>query len=148
MTRTLFALAGLAIALFPAAANAEEHEVRMLNQLDGQMMVFDPPFLKIQPGDSVRFVPTDKSHNSESILGMLPEGADAWKGKFNEEITITFEEPGLYGYKCLPHYSMGMVGLIQVGDETPANLEEALSVTHPGRAGAQMALQLENVEGG
>ncbi len=48
---------------------------------DGQMMVFEPSFLKIEPGDTVTFVPTDKSHNSETILGMIPEGAEAWRGK-------------------------------------------------------------------
>ena len=34
-------------------------------------------------------------------------------------------EPGLYGVKCKPHFGMGMVALIQVGDDTPANLEPA-----------------------
>jgi len=28
---------------------------------------------------------------------------------------VAFTEPGLYGIKCLPHYAMGMVMLVQVG---------------------------------
>ena len=40
---------------------------------------------------------------------------------------------------------MGMVGLIQVGDAVP-NLDQALEVKHPGRAGARMALLFEKVE--
>ena len=38
-------------------------------------MVFEPSFVKIAPGDTVRFVSTDKGHNAETIKGMLPEGA-------------------------------------------------------------------------
>ena len=41
-----------------------------------------------------------------------------------------------------------MVGLIQVGDETP-NLDDAMEIGHPGQAAARMALLFENVgEGG
>jgi pseudoazurin len=53
-------------------------------------------------------------------------------GKVNQEIAVTFEQPGVYGVKCLPHYGMGMVALIVVG--TPANKDEAMAVTHPGKA--------------
>ena len=45
---------------------------------------------------------------------------------------MTFEQPGIYGIKCLPHYGMGMVAMIVVG--TPTNEEQAKAVTHPGRA--------------
>ena len=38
-------------------------------------MVFEPAFVKIAPGDTVKFVSTDKGHNAEIIKGMLPEGA-------------------------------------------------------------------------
>lgn len=69
-----------------SGAFAAEHEVRMLNKgPEGQPMQFDPAFLKISPGDTVTFVATDKDHNSETILGMIPEGAETWKGKMNEE---------------------------------------------------------------
>lgn len=129
-------------------AQSAAHEVQMLNRgPDGGVMVFAPAFLKIQPGDSVTFLPTDPGHNSETILGMIPEGAEAWKGKINEEITVTLTEPGVYGYKCLPHYPLGMVGLIQVGDELP-NLDQAMEVKHPGKARAAMTLLLEQVTAG
>jgi hypothetical protein len=49
----------------------------------------------------------------------------------NEKITVTFEQPGIYGVKCLPHYGMGMIAMIVVG--TPTNEEPARAVTHPGR---------------
>ena len=145
-----YALKGFALtaSLFLAgAAQAAEYEVKMLNKgADGEMMVFEPAFLKIEPGDTVTFVPTDKSHNSETILGMIPEGAEAWKGKINGEVSVTLEEPGVYGFKCMPHYALGMVGLIQVGDEVP-NLDSALEVKHRGQAGARMAVLFEEVQG-
>jgi len=131
-----------------SGAHAAEHEVRMLNKgPEGQAMQFDPAFLKIEPGDSVKFVATDKGHNSESILEMIPEGAETWKGKINEEITVTFDVEGIYGYKCQPHFPLGMVGIIQVGDNTD-NLNSAETAKLPGRAKARMAELIAQVGGG
>lgn len=133
---------------FAGAAAAEEHEVKMLNKgSDGETMVFEPAFLKIAPGDTVTFVPTDKSHNAESILGTLPDEAEAFKGRINEEISVTLNAEGLHPVKCLPHYPLGMVALIQVGDSAP-NLDAVSSEKYPGKAAARMALLLENVEPG
>jgi len=47
-------------------------------------------------------------------------------------VEITFDKPGVYGYKCKPHYGMGMVGMIVVGE--PTNADQAKAVTHPGKA--------------
>ena len=114
-------------------ASAEEHEVKMLNKGANGAMVFEPALVKIAPGDTVRFVPTHKTHNAESIAGMAPSGTEPFKGAINKAISVTFTTPGVYGYKCLPHYGMGMVGLVVVG-EPAANLVEAQAVTHPGKA--------------
>ena len=119
----------------PAAA--ADHEIKMLNRGAAGMMVFEPAFLKVEPGDTVIFVPTDKSHNAESITTMTPEGGATFKSKVNDEVTVTLDVPGVYGIKCLPHYAMGMVALIQVGDD-PVNLEEARAVKHPGKARVRM----------
>ncbi len=73
-------------------------------------MVFEPALVKIEPGDTVKFVATDKGHNAETIKGMLPAGAAPFVGKINQDIAVTFDKPGVYGVKCLPHYGMGMVG--------------------------------------
>ncbi|MEC5293778.1 pseudoazurin [Aurantimonas sp. C2-6-R+9] len=132
--------------LMVAPALAADHEVQMLNKGADGPMVFEPAFLQIEPGDTVTFVPTDKGHNSEAIEGMVPEGAEAWKGKISEEVSVTFTEPGIYGYKCLPHYPLGMVGLIQVGDD-PLNLEEAKGVKHPGKADKRMTALFEDLGG-
>ncbi|MEE7504392.1 pseudoazurin [Methylobacterium mesophilicum] len=126
MLRPTLPVAALLIASI-AGANASEVSIKTLNSGPGGMMVFDPAFVKIQPGDTVRFVPADKGHNAELIKGMAPEGAVPFKTVVGKEETVTFDKPGLYGIKCAPHYIMGMVGLVQVGDK-PDNLEAARAV--------------------
>ncbi len=137
MNRIIAALAlGTAVA-FAGVAGAAEHEVLMLNKGAKGAMVFEPDFVVAAPGDTVRFVPTDKGHNVETIKGMLPGGADAFKSKFNEEFTVTLGTEGVYGVKCAPHYAMGMVALIKVGE--PGNVEEAMAVKQTGKAKAVFA---------
>ena len=136
--KPLAAALALAVAFAAPAALAANFEVLMLNKgTDGKTMGFSPSFLHIEPGDTVTFIPVDKGHNTESILGMIPEAAQHWKGKVNEELTVTFTEPGLYGFKCFPHFDMGMVGLIQVGDDR-SNLNDLMNVRLPGKAQARM----------
>ena len=115
MSGALVALAGWTM-MAAAPAEAKQWEVKMLNKgSNGQPMAFEPAYIAVKPGDTVKFVATTKGHNAETIAGMLPAGATPFKGKINEEIVVRFTQPGLYGYKCLPHAGMGMVGLIQVG---------------------------------
>lgn len=142
MLRT-FALAA-ALSMVAIGAQAETHEVQMLNTGEKGLMVFEPDYIHIQPGDTVTFVPTDPSHNAESIDGMIPEGAEPFKGQINEEISVTFDVEGVYGVKCMPHYPMGMVAVVQVGEAT--NLEEAKAVSHPGQAAARMEEALAQVQ--
>ncbi|CAK7260093.1 Pseudoazurin (plasmid) [Shinella sp. WSC3-e] len=104
----------------------------MRNRGERGSMVFEPDFLAIKPGDSVKFIATHKSHNAASIEGMVPEGYAGFKGKINEEIEVTFDQPGYYGIKCSPHFGMGMVMLVKVGE---AELTEAIrKVEVPARA--------------
>ena len=100
-----------------------QYEVKMLSSHDGQMMVFEPPVINIQPGDSVRWLNANPGHNTASIDGMLPSGAKGWDGKMNEELVVEFTKEGVYGYKCTPHYILGMVGLVVVGN-ADSNLEK------------------------
>ncbi|HVV39664.1 MAG TPA: pseudoazurin [Nitrobacter sp.] len=143
MTRlsTLMLCATALLSTVPA--QAAEFEVKMLNKgPDNQAMVFDPPFLKIQPGDTVKFVAADKGHDAESIPGMLPAGATPFKGKMSQDVSVTFDKPGLYGYRCVPHFGMGMVGLIEVGGST-ANLDAAKQVKLPPLATKRMTALLD-----
>lgn len=136
--RTIFAICVgfLFLVLLPLAVLAETHIVEMRNadaEDPNHINVFAPPILHIKQGDTVKFLVIDKGHNSASKKGMLPEGAEPWNGKIDEEIEITFDAEGTFGYVCLPHYSMGMVGLILVGDYT-VNLEAARKVKQRGKA--------------
>jgi pseudoazurin len=122
----------LATALTSLSAKAAEHEVKMLNKGTTGMMVFEPAVIEIAPGDTVHFVATDKGHNVESIEGMLPDGAQPFTGEMNKDLTVAFDQPGVYGIKCKPHYGMGMVGLVVVGE--PVNKSAASAVEQKGKA--------------
>jgi len=115
MFHTLASTTALLIA-FSGAAIAETFEVQMLNRGDAGTMIFEPSNLRIASGDTVKFVASDRGHNAEAIDGMVPEGAEAFAGKINQEIEVTFTTEGFYGVKCKPHYAMGMVMVIAVGD--------------------------------
>ncbi len=104
------------ITLLPSIGYAETHDVKMLTRGDTGAMVYEPAHLQVAPGDTVRFLATQRGHNAASIPEMLPEGAERSIGKIDEEISVSFEIEGRYGIKCSPHYAMGMVMIIDVGD--------------------------------
>lgn len=118
ITLLKIALGVATLSLVGTAPGPKQWQVRMLNKgPDGQMMVFLPARLTIAPGDSVKFIAVDKGHNAELIAGMAPAGAPGFKGAINQDIEVRFAQQGLYGYKCLPHLGLGMVGVIQVGND-------------------------------
>lgn len=122
-----------------SGALAADYQVRMVDfGADGRPMRFEPAFLQIAPGDTVTFVPADRGHNSESVLGMIPAGARTWKGEIDEPVAVTFTVPGLYGYESAPQVGVGMVGLIQVGSNID-NLGALQEASLPPRAAANMA---------
>ena len=133
MFHNSLAAAAAALLALAAPAFAATHEVHMLNKGESGAMVFEPAFVRAEPGDVINFVPTDKSHNVEAIKEILPEGVETFKSKINESYTLTVTEPGLYGVKCTPHFGMGMVGLVQVG-EAPDNLDAAKTAKMPKKA--------------
>ena len=139
-------IAAAAAALPTMARAAETHEVHMKNAGEGGAMVFEPMLTRIATGDTIKFIPTDKSHNAETIRDILPEGAETFKGKINEEVDVTFTVPGVYGIKCLPHFAMGMVALVVVDD--PVNLEDAKTSKLPGKARERMDAAIAEVEAG
>lgn len=144
MFRTLTAAVALSAAL-SGAAWAELHEVQMLNRgEDRQTMIFSPSFLRIAPGDTVKFVASDRGHNVESVTELWPEGVDPFAGKINEEIEVTFDQDGLYAVKCKPHFAMGMVMSIAVGDTSEAP-DGWLETRLPPKAKTRFEAQLEQL---
>lgn len=144
LTRIL-APALIAACALPALALAAEVEIHMLNKGAEGAMVFEPSFVKVQPGDVVKFIPTDKSHNVEAIKDFLPAGVEPFKSELSTEFALTVTEPGLYGVKCTPHFAMGMVALVQVGD-APANLDAAKAVKLPKKAAERMEANFAQVQ--
>ena len=118
-----YILITLSLFFIQLEVHSENFEVKMLNQGESGIMVFEPAVLKINVGDTVTFKATDAAHNSASIPGMIPENASSWFGDLSRDITIKFEVPGVYGYQCTPHAMMAMVGVIEVGDDQ-SNLSE------------------------
>ena len=120
-------LLALPIIILSFDVYSDNHTVKMLNQGSTGVMVFEPAFLKINVGDTVTFESTDPAHNSASIPGMIPPGANSWNGQLSRDVTVTFDIPGVYGYQCTPHAMMAMVGVIQVGNDN-SNLANVKNV--------------------
>jgi len=112
-----FVTAVLGFVFFANLAYADNITLEMLNKRDdGQKMVYSEDIARVNVGDTVTWVPTSKGHNVEIVAA--PEGFDIpKKSKNNKEVSITFDVPGIYYYWCTPHKSMGMIGLVIVGDD-------------------------------
>ena len=108
------------LSLVSLSISSEQHIVKMLNAGKEGMMVFEPAYISVNKGDTVKFVATDLAHNSSSVEGMIPEGATPWVGAMSQDIEVTLTEEGVYVYQCTPHNMMAMVGVIKV--ETSSNL--------------------------
>ena len=139
-------LTSAAFALAALGAQAETIEVEMLNRGEAGMMVFQPAYVQAEPGDVVRFVPTDKGHNVQNIEGMLPDGVEDFRSDFSQAFELTVDAEGVYGVKCTPHYGLGMVGIVIVGDDL-SNLEAVKAKKYPGKAGKRLAEMFEEISG-
>lgn len=117
------------------------HEVQMLNHHpdnDRELMVFFPDLIRVQPGDTVRFLSVDNNHNCQSFRDMLPAGVERWKSTIGKDFDLTLETEGGYGFYCTPHQSYGMVGLILVGDVS-SNFEALKTVRQRGKSRGRFA---------
>ncbi len=124
-------------------AMAETIEVEMLSRNDaGEMMVFSDEIIEAKVGDVIRFVPTDRSHNAQSVKNAVPEGQEAFEGDLNEAIEYEVTEPGLTAIICRPHQAMGMVALVVV-DGNVDNAEQILDARIPGKGGKKIEALVE-----
>jgi pseudoazurin len=97
------------------SATAKTHTVY------GRATSFSPNILFINPGDTVQWE-NMTIHDSVSMEGLIPEGAEPWVFKLGQNGAVTLTEEGVYIYKCNPHYPLGMVAAIIVGK--PVNIEQ------------------------
>lgn len=84
---------------------------------------FEPAFVFVEPGGTVNFTGM-AGHNVETIDQMVPEGTEKILSELGNDISLTFDEPGIYLYKCTPHWGTRMGGAIVVGK--PENPYEIL----------------------
>jgi pseudoazurin len=124
------ALATALIAAPTLPAAAANVDIQLLNKGEAGAMTFQPDLVKVGVGDTVTFQPTDKGHNVDIIANMLPAGAQPFKGDNSRPLTETFTVPGIYVVKCDPHYGMGMVAVIVVGDDL-SNLDAVKAGKNP-----------------
>tara|TARA_B110000014_G_scaffold263791_1_gene261814 strand:+ start:564 stop:1196 length:633 start_codon:yes stop_codon:yes gene_type:complete len=96
-------------------------------------MIYDPQVITISPGDTVRWLNIGKmGHSVTAYENELPEEASYWasgeltseneaRNKYplgdiaaGESYSHTFELEGEYGYFCIPHETIQMVGKVIV----------------------------------
>ena len=118
-----FTLAAVLLAIGMGTAHAEDITIDMLNKRDdGAKMVYSQDIARIDVGDTITWLPTQKGHNVEFIAG--PDGWEApKKSKLGKEYAYTFDTPGVYLYQCTPHKSMGMIAIVVVGDLTQEGVD-------------------------
>ena len=110
----------LLLSLFSFGAYADDETIEMLNKLDNESMVFSKKIVRIDVGNKVFWKATDKGHNVEFIVA--PDNIK-FKSKLHKSVGYKFVVPGIYTYKCTPHVSAGMVGVIVVGNDI-SNFDE------------------------
>ncbi|MEM1267383.1 MAG: pseudoazurin [Pseudomonadota bacterium] len=135
----LMGAAAVTAAAGTARAEAKTIEVQMLNvhpEEKRERQVFYPAVVRANVGDTIKFISVDKGHNATTHDDMVPDGGETWKSKINDDFEITLTADGTYGYFCTPHQTVGMVGLILVGDAM-VNFEDARGVRQRGKAKAR-----------
>jgi pseudoazurin len=111
---------------------AVDEVVHMLNVgPDGSRFRFEPMLSEIQVGNKILWKATTKGHNVEF---MVTPNNIKFKSKMHKSAGFIFDTPGIYTYKCTPHVSVGMIGVVVVGNDL-SNMTEALdNIAYYGQA--------------
>ena len=129
------------------SAKAEEKEpliIEMLNKRGKDKMLYGQDVAKIDVGQTITWTPDSKGHNVQFVS--VPEGVEKVKSKLSKEFSYTFEQEGVYLYVCTPHASMGMIGMVIVG-ESDVNLDEALDYKFRGKSKKKFKKIVKSLEG-
>ena len=122
----------LLFVMITTSVYAEDITIEMLNKRDdGAKMVYSEDITRVNVGDTITWVPTSKGHNVQFVS--VPDGVEKIKSKMNAEVSFTFEQEGVYLYLCTPHATMGMIGVVVVGD-SDVNLAEAKKYKFRGKS--------------
>ena len=131
--------------MISTSSYAADITVEMLNKRksDNATMVYSEDISRIDVGDTITWLPTTKGHNVHFLAG--PEGWEIpKKSKFNKEVSMTFDAPGIYFYQCTPHKSMGMIALVVVGGDT-SNKDAIAKIKVFGKSKKKMKSLLEQL---
>ena len=129
-TSVLAVIASVITVMLSNSALAAEQSV------NAEARAFKPDIIYIQPGDTVGWT-NMTSHMVASVEGMIPEGAQPFQGQLGENLKVTLDKEGVYGYVCTPHLGFGMVGVIVVGK--PTNLDAVVKYTQDKYTGTPFA---------
>lgn len=142
-----FAL-GFLLSLVSTVSFAKDVEVDMwsINPTTQEKNSFSPAVLMIDKGDTIVWKAQQPGHNVEFLTGAVPAGVAAFRSPFEKEIRYTFDTPGVYAYKCLPHYGLGMIGLVVVGGDT-SNLDAVKGYHFQGMSVARAKTLFEHLDG-
>ena len=116
------------------SAKAEEKEpliIEMLNKRGKEKMLYSQDVARVEVGQTITWTPDSKGHNVQFVS--VPEGVEKVKSKLSKEFSYTFEQEGVYLYICTPHASMGMIGVVVVGN-SDINLDEVLDYKFRGKS--------------
>ena len=129
------------------SAKAEEKEpliIEMLNKRGKEKMLYGQDVARVDVGQTITWTPDSKGHNVQFVS--VPEGVEKVKSKLSKEFSYTFEQEGVYLYVCTPHASMGMIGVVVVG-ESDVNLDEVLDYKFRGKSKKKFKKIAKSLEG-
>ena len=148
--RLLLSLAlalGLTVPAIAEEALPTEYTVEMWNQdpVDrSRRMVFSEEIISVAPGATVTWSATDRGHNVEFVDG--PDGVDLpARSAIGKDFEHVFTEPGVYVYVCTPHASMGMIGIVVVGEATEESIAQAADARMRGSSARKLAELLDQL---
>jgi len=129
------------------SAKAEEKEplvIEMLNKRGKDKMLYGQDVARVEVGQTITWTPKSKGHNVQFVS--VPEGVEKVKSKLSKEFSYIFEQEGVYLYVCTPHASMGMIGMVVVG-ESDVNLDEVLDYKFRGKSKKKFKKIVKSLEG-
>ena len=126
------------------AAEKEPLIIEMLNKRGKEKMLYGQDVARVEVGQTITWTPDSKGHNVQFVS--VPEGVEKVKSKLSKEFSYTFEQEGVYLYVCTPHASMGMIGMVIVG-ESDVNLDEALDYKFRGKSKKKFKKIVKSLEG-
>jgi len=143
----------------PPPSDLSEAGVQVVHlRSDGDKNYFDPAFVRIKPGEKVRWVNESGVHATASYSldnqkgRGIPEGAGGWNSGLLTDVGATFEvtftQEGTYAYFCLPHESLGMVGVVVVGDGPASVSQDFLNGLQFDAVRQELAKQIGSGTGG